>query len=79
MFCLRVCIKNLQRKEEGYSSSGPQVPGLQCPTWNHPVRVLCHVGAKVSCLGREIFKRREEASNGVATSLPTGFSLGGDH
>lgn len=77
LFCIRVCIKELKRKEQGYSSSGLQVPGLQCPTQNSPVRVLCHVMPKYPAWEDEIFQRREEVSNGFATSLPMG--LGGDH
>lgn len=76
MFYIRVRIKDLQRKGEGYTSNGPRCLASRAPfstTLSGSFAVLVP-----RCLVWEV-KIIKRKVNDLATNLPMGFSLGGYH
>lgn len=70
-FALEFVLK-ISEGRKGYSSSGPRC--LASLSGSFAIRVTgCPVWED------EMMKRKEEASNGFATNLPMGVSLGGYH
>lgn len=76
LFCLRVRIKDLQRKEEGYISSGPRCLASSAPFGTTLSGSFAMLVSRCPVWEDKIIKRKDD---GLAINLPKRFSLGGYH